>query len=152
MAPVTTWRALVDNARERFSRLRIPDSIFQNAALAQEPFETAIRDRIMVLLAYLNDYMNDRAPGGAEGERARQIIRNFFVGERAHFTGESPSNQRKFKSELTFPDPEFPSRFIFAHWHAKISHRFFRVHFQWPVPSDATKLSIVYIGPKLTKG
>jgi hypothetical protein len=51
---------------------------------------------------------------------------------------------------MTFPDPEGGAD-IFAHFHGKISHRFFRLHFDWPVPSTATRLKVLYIGPKLTK-
>jgi hypothetical protein len=95
--------------------------------------------------------MSDRAPNGAEGHIAKSIIDNFFTGERALFSGESPSNQAKFRQELTFQDPAAACRGIFAHWHGKISYRFFRLHFEWPVPAEATQLKVVYLGPKLTK-
>jgi hypothetical protein len=35
--------------------------------------------------------------------------------------------------------------------HGKISHRYFRLHFEWPVPSGAEQIKVLYIGPKLTK-
>jgi hypothetical protein len=146
-----SWRTLVEGARQRYSRLTLPDYIYENAGLAREPFDAAIRDRAMELLRYLDEYMAGRAEDGAEGPGARSIIDNFFSGERALFTGESTTNQRRFAAELTFPDPEVPDRNIFAHWHGKISHRFFRLHFEWPVPAKASKLKIVYLGPKLTK-
>jgi hypothetical protein len=38
-----------------------------------------------------------------------------------------------------------------AHWHGKISHRFFRLHFEWPLEKDRKKLEIFYLGPKVTK-
>jgi hypothetical protein len=72
-------------------------------------------------------------------------------GDRALFSGESPSNQAKFRQELTFQDPAAACRANFAHWHRKISYRFFRLHFEWPVPAEATQLKVVYLGPKLTK-
>ena len=102
------------------------------------------------LLGHLDLYMCDREPNGAEGVVARSVIDNFFTGERALFTGESPSNQRDYRDVLTFPDPDGRDR-IFAHWHGKISHRVFRMHFEWPVPAGQTLLKIVYLGPKLTK-
>jgi hypothetical protein len=77
--------------------------------------------------------MKDRGHSGAEGPIARAIVENHFVGERALFTGESPTNQRAFRQELTFLDPLSPDESIFAHWHGKISHRFFRIHFEWPL-------------------
>ncbi len=146
-----SWPALVVAARERFPRCWIPDTIHQNSFLAREPFNAVIRDRVFNLLGYLDAYMQGRHQDGSEDAHARFIIDKFFVGERALFTGESPTNQRKFEAELTFPDPEFPGRTIFAHWHGKISHRYFRMHFEWPVPTSARKIKILYLGPKLTK-
>lgn len=150
--PITSWRMLTEAARQRFPQLIIPDSIHQNAALAREPFEATIRDRALDLFGHLNAYMAGRGPDGAEGPAAREVIAKFFAGERALFSGESATNQKDFKADLTFPDPEDRDRVIFAHWHGKISRRFFRMHFEWPVPADARKLKIVYLGPKITKG
>jgi hypothetical protein len=150
--PVSSWRMLIETARQRFPRLIIPNSIYEHPALAREPFEAVIRDRVLALLGFLDAYMAGRGPDGSEGAESRSIVDRFFVGERALFSGESNSNQRDFRVALTFPDPEDPALVIFAHWHGKISHRFFRMHFEWPVPAKAEKLKVVYLGPKLTKG
>ena len=150
--PIASWRSLIEAARERFPRLMIPDSIYQSAALAREPFEASIRDRVLELLGHLDAYMMARGPDGAEWAAAREIVQKFFVGDRALFTGESEGNRQAFRAVLTFPDPENPRDKIFAHWHGKISHRYFRLHFEWPVPAGARRLKIVYLGPKLTKG
>lgn len=146
-----TWEQLVCNARARFPHLIIPDTIYRNRKLAREPFDGPIRDRTMTLLSHLNAYMQGRNEDGSEGDDARAILENFFTGDRALFSGESPSNQRSFVTELTFPDPSDPNRTIFGHWHGKISHRSFRLHFEWPVPVAVTQLKILYLGPKLTK-
>jgi hypothetical protein len=148
--PATSWKLLIETARQRFPRLILPDSIFNDGRLAREPFEAAIRDRVLSLLGHLDLYMSDRQPNGAEGPISQSVINNFFTGENALFTGESPSNQRDYRDVLTFPDPDGGDG-IFAHWHGKIRHRFFRMHFEWPVPAGATYLKIVYLGPKLTK-
>lgn len=150
-SPATSWKQLVEVARRRYPRLLIPDSLYQDQRLAREPFEAAIRDRTLALLGHLDLYMSDRLPGGQEGERARFVIDTFFTGDRALFTGESESNRRAFAGELTFPDPSAADRTVDAHWHGKISRRHFRLHFEWPVPSGATQLKVVYLGPKLTK-
>jgi hypothetical protein len=150
-APIRSWRMLVLSARERFPRLLIPDSVYLNPILAREPFDSVIRDQSLVLLGYLNTYMEGRLPNGAEGPTARAIVDTFFVGDRALFTGESPTKQRKFRDRLTFPDPENLGKPILAHWHGKISHRFFRMHFEWPAPTSAPKLKVLYLGPKITK-
>jgi hypothetical protein len=146
------WKDLVVAARESFANLRIPDSVYTNHFLAREPFEAALGDRIIVLLRCLNDYMAGRDEAGAEGPGAREIVENHFTGDRALFSGESQTNQTAFRKELTFKDPDDPDKGIFAHWHGKISHRFFRLHFEWPVPAGAKILKVLYFGPKLTKG
>lgn len=148
---ILTWQTMVQAARERFPRLIIPDSVYLNEKLSKEPFAAVVRDRTLTLLAHLDRYMEGRNPDGSEGPAARSIIRDFFTGDRALFSGESPSNQRDFREELTFRDPMIPSRSIFAHWHGKISYRFYRIHFEWPVPTNTDRLKVVYIGPKITK-
>ncbi|WP_319240191.1 hypothetical protein [uncultured Propionivibrio sp.] len=146
------WQELVEVARERFEKLTFPDAIYTNSRLAREPFDTPIRDRALALWSILNDYMRSRNPDGSEGAISQSIIDLHFTGDRAAFTGESTTNQRDFKSELTFPDPGDSDATIFGHWHGKISHRFFRMHFEWPARANSQKLKILYLGPKLTKG
>lgn len=147
----TSWKELVEAARERFPRLVLPDSLYEDDRVAREPFDAAIRDRALSLLGLLDSYMSDRLPNGAEGPLAQQVIKDYFVGDRALFSGESVTNQREFRKELTFADSSTPGGTIFAHWHGKISHRFFRVHFEWPVPTGATVLKVTYLGPKITR-
>jgi hypothetical protein len=145
-----SWRETIEAARERFPRLILPDAIFENDRLARDPFDAVLRDRIFVLLGILDSYMAARDADGVEGPAAQEILRIHFSGDRALFSPESPSNRRAHKNDLTFPDP-LGGPTIFAHWHGKISHRVYRLHFEWPVPATATKLRVVYFGPKLTK-
>lgn len=149
--PATTWKSLVKSAGERFPRLMIGNEVYENAVLAKEPFDGVIRDRAFELMRFLNRYMEGLDEHGVEGAQAQEVIENFFRGDRALFSGESSTNRRAFVNELTFPDPEDRANSIFAHWHGKISHRHFRMHFEWPVPTGARRLKIVYLGPKLTK-
>jgi hypothetical protein len=151
-AVAVNWRQLIEAARERFAHLVLPDAIFSNPALSREPFDASIRDRALVLLGHLEEYMIGRNPDGSEGQRSRAVIDQFFVGERALFSGESPTNQRDFADAMTFPDPQDSNQKIFGHWHGKINQRFFRMHFEWPVPANASKLIVLYLGPKITKG
>lgn len=152
LPPPCSWRELVETARVCFPKLLLPDDIHLRHELAREAFDSIISDRTLVLLGYLNRYMTGRRSNGSETEGAQNIIREHFTGERAAFTGESATNREKFKDELTFPDPSSMGSRIFAHWHGKISHRYFRLHFEWPVPAEATQLKVLYLGPKLTKG
>jgi hypothetical protein len=151
-APIGTWKALVESARERFPRLMIGEDVYLNPMLAREPFDAVIRDRSFELMKCLDRYMQGLDQNGTEGAQAREVIETFFRGDRALFSGESLTNRREFAMELTFRDPEDESNSIFAHWHGKIAHRHFRMHFEWPVPNRARQLKVVYLGPKLTKG
>lgn len=147
-APTKSWRALVEVARQRFPYLEIGE-LNTNPALAREPFEASIRDRSLELMKVLNDYVAGRTEDGAEGVAAREIVQLYFSGDRALFTGESATNQKVFSQDLTFPRIFGGS--YFAHWHGKISHRFFRMHFEWPLEKGRKKIEIFYLGPKLTK-
>lgn len=147
-APARSWLALVEAARQRFPNLEI-GTLDANPVLAREPFEASLRDRSLELMKILNDYVAGRTEDGSEGSAAREIIETYFIGERALFTGESATNQRDFAKEMTFRRVSGGS--YFAHWHAKISRRFFRMHFEWPLEKDQKKLEIFYLGPKITK-
>lgn len=149
-APATNWQEMVEAARMRFPNLLLPNALYEDTRLAREPFDATIRDRFYALLGYLDAYMSGRDGDGKEGPISKDILQTHFQGERALFSPESASNKRDFENEMTFADPESDST-IFAHFHDKISHRFFRLHFDWPVPATATQLKVLYIGPKLTK-
>lgn len=146
--PIASWQALVEGARARFRHLEISD-LHANAMLAREPFEASVRDRALALMGMLDEYMAGRGDDGAEGPRSKAVIDAHFKGERAYFTGESATNEQKFRRELTFVGPG--GREMFAPWHGKISHRFFRMHFEWPLPPERRKLALLYLGPKITK-
>jgi len=154
LAEPRSWLDLTMRLRLRFPRLLIPDAFYENANLRAEPYNSAIGDRTQELCRHLDEYMASRNPDGSDSERTREIVRTLFsnaAGAEPLFTGESSSNQRNFKDEMTFPDPLAPNRRIFAHWHGKIRHRFFRMHFQWPVPRTSQQMKVMYLGPKLTK-
>jgi hypothetical protein len=150
--PPSNWRELVETARVRFPRLWLPDAIYLNDSLSREAFDSVICGKALTLLGHLDRYMGARRSDGSEEPAARKIIQDHFTGDRSVFSGESPTNQKKFKEQLSFPDPDAPGGKLFAHWHGKISHRFFRLHFEWPVPPAADHLKVVYLGPKITKG
>ena len=146
--PITSWEELIDMARERFANLDIGD-LHRDAILAREPFEASIAKRAMSLLALLDTYAGDRSEDGAEGVVAREVVDQYFKGDRAPFSGESETNRRTFDKELTFDRGDGEQ--ILAHWHGKISHRTFRLHFEWPLEAGREKLAVVYLGPKITK-
>lgn len=150
LPPALCWKEMVEHARSRFPNLLLPDAIYGDDRLVREPFDPVIRDRFYALLGQLDRYMGDR-PGGVEGAIAQSIVKEHFHGDRAAFSGESKSNQDNFKGDMTFTDPSDVKGTLFAHWHGKISHKFYRLHFEWPVPATQPVLKVLYVGPKLTK-
>ena len=148
-APIRSWPALVETARQRFPKLEIGE-LHANSALAREPFEASLCNRSFELMKILNDYVVGRNENDVEGPISREIVETYFTGERALFTGESTTNQNQFAKEMTFNRISGGS--YFAHWHGKISHRFFRMHIEWPLAKNRKKLEIFYLGPKITKG
>jgi hypothetical protein len=146
--PVKTWGGLVEYARQRFVNLEI-GALHSNPALAREPFEASLRDRALELMGILDAYVQGRNADGSEGPAARHLIETYFTGDRALFSGESPQNQRQFNQEMTFNRTTGDA--CFAQWHGKISHRYFRLHFEWPLEKEREKIEIFYLGPKITK-
>lgn len=146
--PITSWSTLVEVARARFRHLDISD-LHQNPILAREPFEASIRDRALALFGLLDAYMAGRSEDGVEGPASKEVIDSHFKGERAYFSGESTTNENKFRREMTFTAAD--GREIFAPWHGKISHRYFRMHFEWPLAPERRRLAVLYLGPKITK-
>lgn len=148
-SPASTWRGMVEAARIAYPSLKLPDALYTDRRLAREPFDSIIRDRFYALLQLLDAYMRSRDEDGAEGPASRELLREHFQGERALFSPETQKTQEKYSAELTFPKPDGAGT-VLAHWHGKISHRTYRLHFDWPVPAMTKELTIFYIGPKIT--
>lgn len=148
--PASSWRELIECSRARFPKVSLPDAIWNDHRLAKEPFDGVIRDQVYSLLDILQRFMRHRDELGGDSAEVQELIQNFFAGDRARFSPESPSNRTKFADDLTFKDPGGGPD-IFGHWHGKISHRHYRMHIEWPVPPHQNQLKVLYIGPKLTK-
>ena len=154
LAEPKSWADLAAHLRLKFPHLLISDTFHNNSNLQAEPFNTAISDRAQELCRHLDEYMTSRNADGSPSERTNEIVRTLFTGAAGGeplFTPESASNQHTFRNELSFPDPAAPGQIIFAHWHGKIRHRFFRMHFEWPVAGPSAQMKVLYLGPKLTK-
>lgn len=149
-APATNWREMVETARIAFPALQFPDALLTDRRLAREPFDPIVRDRFYALMQILEAYMRSRDTKGIETPASQALLAEHFQGGRAPFSPESGSNQIAYRTDMTFADPDGEGT-IFAHWHGKISHRFYRVHFQWPVTADTKHLKVLYVGPKITK-
>lgn len=143
----TTWRELVDTARIRFPHLDIAD-LHEDRALARQPFAASVAKSALTLLEHLERYAADRQPDGSVGPVGREVIEHLFSGDNAKFSDESASKMAEYRDKLMFKTPD--GRDICAPWHAKISHRYFRMHFEWPLRAGTDRIAIVYLGPKIT--
>lgn len=148
--PASNWRGMIEAARIAYPSVELPDALYADRRLVREPFDPIIRDRFYALLQLLDVYMRSRGEDGKEGPASQEFLREHFQGERALFSPESGRNQDTYRDDMTFPDPDGTGT-IFAHWHGKISHRVYRLHFDWPVPAKTKRLKVLYIGPKITK-
>lgn len=146
--PPTSWEQLVVTARDRFPHLEIAD-LHASPELFRQPFEASIARSALTLWGHLERYAADRAPDGSVGPIGREIVEQHFSGDRAAFSNESPNKIAEYRNELTFEAPDGSA--IFAPWHGKISHRTFRMHFEWPLRAERDRIAVLYLGPKITK-
>ena len=146
-----TWLEFVTYAQKDYPFLRLPNSIYENPALKRQPFNRTMAEATNRLLDILNRYVEIANEYGRNSEDANNFVTDYFSGKRALFSPESRGNINDFRKQMTFSDPEDPSKEIFANWHGKISHRVFRLHFEWPIPAGQNFIKVLYIGPKITK-
>lgn len=144
--PVRSWEELIDYAGIRFPNLTIGASILNE--LASRPFVNSIASRALELLRVLDELNDCVVRGDALAETA--ILTKYFSGSRSWFSGESQGrrNNEDVKSGMTFCDPRTGTD-LYCPWHGKISHQYFRLHFEWPKVDRTSKLLVVYLGPHL---
>jgi len=144
--PAGSWEELIDYAESQFSNLTIGASILDK--LASRPFVSSIASRTLELLRVLDELNGCVVRGDAPAETA--ILTKYFAGSRPWFSGESQSrrNNEDVKSGMTFRDPR-TGKDLHCPWHGKISHQYFRLHFEWPKVDRTSKLLVVYLGPHL---
>ena len=144
----TTWTELLSECRERYDRLLIGEHC--DEALAAYPSNTSIARRIRELLAVLQEIMMEMNEDGSLTQSGNRMREQYFVGERALFSDESERRKTARGSDdaFAFPDPSGTGKLL-CHWHGKISTRYFRIHFEWPVPAPRERLKVAYIGRKI---
>ena len=142
------WSQMLATAHASFDSLALAADCMDS--LKMEPFSSYVVERVFELLRVLNEFMECRNKDGTHSNRNNELIAHHFSGGKAWFSSESDSNQRNFKQDLTFPDPDRPGQKIFCPWHGKIKTPQYRIHFEWPMKSSP-KLRVLYIGPKITK-
>ena len=143
------WAELIKLCQERFNHLEISN---RYKKLARETFDEAVSNSIQERLSVLQQIMSDRrVSDGKMGVYALELKEKHFHGHdaRAWFSDESDTRESELKQKMTSKDPSDSDKSLFCSRHAKIPHRTFRIHFQWPVPPGQARLKVVYIGPKL---
>jgi len=144
------WQDVRVEIKDRFEGLIISDDVMD--LLLPTPFSQQVMKRIFELLHVLNKLVMQSNANGKLSESGMDLFQEHFTGGKAWFTGESETNKQNFEREMTFSDPVDMSEKIFCHWHGKIKTPQIRIHFQWPRPTGQSKIKVVYIGPKITKG
>lgn len=99
-------------------------------------------------MSHLERYTANRGPDGAMGAIGRGVVDEFFNGDRAPFSNESASKIAAYRKELTFE--ALDGRTVFPPWHETISHRTFRLHFEWPLRPQSDRITVFYLDPKIT--
>ncbi len=143
-----SWDSLEQHVRRACDRLTFANDAF--APLNGHPFVHGAAERIQILHDTLNEFRGCFDVNGNRTTEGDRIHADHFTGEKAWFSGSSATEKNDFRSELTFPHPHEPGKYLFCPWHGKVKTPQIRIHFSWPV-SSSTPLYIVYVGPKITK-
>ena len=144
------WQDVRAEIKYRFKGLVISDSVMDS--LLPNPFSQQVTKRIFELLHVLDQLVVQSDANGQLSQSGMNLFQEHFVGNKAWFTDESATNKRNFRQEMTFSDPDEASKKIFCPYHGKIKTPQIRIHFQWPRPTGQSKIKVVYIGSKITKG
>jgi hypothetical protein len=144
--PIQSWKEMISRAKTEFTNLFFLESFEEG--LKGQPFSSTIADHAIDLLRILNELKQCFNETGNRNPRGHEIYQEYFTGENAKFSDESDPNKVMFQKDLTFYDPS--GNLIFCPYHGKISHRYYRLHFNWPITRNGT-LYIAYLGPKITK-
>ena len=148
--PVQSWPQLIDWGRQYCHHLIFPDFVLEQ--LNGVPFSLVVAQQAQRRFEVLDKLKEETDNQGERTSAGHQLYQTHFIGERAWFTDESETNKQKFETEMTFPNPMRTEEEIFCPWHGKISTQNFRIHFTWPLQQITDPISVVYIGPKITKG
>jgi hypothetical protein len=144
-----SWTDMVAIATAEMNGMILSSEIANQ--LAPVPFHSGVAEKFLLLLRVLQK-LTDETRDGALTEAGLELLKAFFIGEKALFTDESDTNKRDFAGELTFPDPSNPKQILFCPWHGKVKFGSqYRIHFEWPRPKGQTRIKVAYIGPKIAK-
>ena len=141
-----TWPEFLASARTRYDRLLIGDHCY--AILKSRPYTRSLASAIERRLEVLQSLMEEMNADGSLTSCGRELREQHFKGKCAPFSDESDTRTRSDSKRFVFPDPAGEG-VLECTWHGKVRTQFYRIHFEWPVPSPHRLLKICYIGPKL---
>lgn len=144
----TSWDELYRVATRRFSRLFFCKDCFD--PLKGLPFASGAAGHLGVLLGILDRFAGCFDEGGRRTSEGHRLVEQYFTGDSALFSDSSDSEKRQFRRQLTFRDESLPGGRTICGWHGKMKRHTIRFHFSWPVRANE-RISVVYVGPKLTK-
>ncbi|MCY3879590.1 MAG: hypothetical protein OXF74_10485 [Rhodobacteraceae bacterium] len=145
---IRSWDELRKVCYHQFGRLTFAKDCFK--PLEGVPFAKSASEKILWLSALLDQLSQEFDAEGNRTKNGHRIIKDYFTGQRAHFSDSSTSEKNRFRSELTFDHPEDLNDTLFCTWHGKVPHLTLRLHFSWPIVADKP-IYVVYAGPKITK-
>ncbi|MBA3532211.1 MAG: hypothetical protein H0T73_09855 [Ardenticatenales bacterium] len=143
-----TWTQMIEQLKIRFPNLDFASNLLSH--LEGEPFNITIANTVRERLAVLSRLKECFDEKGQRTEEGNALVKKHFGGGKPHFTDASETEKN---------DPAFSKRMMFrlengekvpCYWHGKINHRYFRIHFSYPIKKDEP-LYIAYIGQKRTK-
>ena len=140
---VQTWVEMLERARARYTNLTFFDNLEEH--LEGQPFSSTIARRALELLAILNQLKGSYTATGERTEEGEHLMDKHFRRKNAIFTdaAENEKNNPSRRAAMTFRLPGGEPMECF--WHGKISHRYFRIHFNKLTANQP--LHIAYIGP-----
>lgn len=145
---IKSWAELELECRKRFINITFSEDAF--SSLYAHPFVYGAASTIVDRIGIISQLKKFSGESEEEKEKRNDIYQKYFVGEKAPFSDSSDTEKRNFSKELTFKDPNNSSNDIFCPWHGKIKSPQIRIHFSWPISAEK-ELSVVYVGPKITK-
>lgn len=142
------WKEAIDRLKERFPGILFSDYVYNQ--MDPVPYSEGNFESLCERFRVLTEYLDSRDLEGRHTEKSESILKDYFQGDKAWFSGESDRNIKDFEAELKFEDLFDGKRKLFP-FHGKIKTPQLRIHIEWPIPPARDKVQVVYVGPKITK-
>ncbi len=144
--PIQSWGQFIAYAKLQFENLIFLPSF--ESRLKGQPFNHIVADQALFLLSVINEIKTCFDDTGRRTKKGDEFVASYFMGDRARFSDESPTNKIKFSKELTFKKEDGTG--VLCSFHGKISHGYYRLHISSPITKN-NPLYVAYLGPKITK-